>query len=343
MRVGFNPNKDKLHDLNDFFHHVIIPVYIPNFEDYFKDSFEILKYCLESLFKTIHPKTFITVINNGSHAEVTVFLNKLYDRGSIHEIVNTTNIGKLNAVLKGVSGHNFPLITVSDCDVLFLTDWQKETYKVFEKFPKTGAVCPTPSSKSLKNYTFNIWFDLFLSKSLFFTKVKNPSALKAFAYSVGNPNMYNNSHLEKYLTVTNGDCKAVVGAGHFVTTYRKEVFEKNEIKYSNFMLGGNSESNLLDLPVVKKGMWRLSTEDNFAFHLGNSKEDWMKKRLDEIEPNVFFPKSSLILKKITSSRIKFYFKNILFSKIVRQQRIWLYCLKKKGLSKEEAINYIQKA
>ena len=52
MRLGFNPHKDKKQIKSDYFHQVVIPVYIPNEEGYFKDSFVILQYCLQSLFKT---------------------------------------------------------------------------------------------------------------------------------------------------------------------------------------------------------------------------------------------------------------------------------------------------
>ncbi|WP_337992967.1 glycosyltransferase family A protein [Flavobacterium sp. KACC 22758] len=342
MRVGYNPNKDKIQKTNVFFHQVIIPVYIPNQEGYFKDSFKIFEYSLKSLFKTIHSKTYITVVNNGSCLEVMDYLTNLHKEGKVHEVITTTNIGKLNAIVKGISGHNFTFITITDADVLFLTNWQEETYKVFEKFPKTGVVCPTPSSKSLKNYTFNIWFDLLFSKSLQFTKVQNPLGLKAFAISVGNSNMYNNIHLEKYLTVSNDNFKAVVGAGHFAATYRKEVFENSKIKYSDFMLGGDSESNLLDLPVIQKGMWRLSTEENLAYHLGNVEEKWMKEMLHKIEPNYFLPSEPIILNKIKFSKVAFIFKHKLFSKILTRQKIWYHCLKLKGLSKDEALQYIKK-
>ncbi|MBW1657720.1 glycosyltransferase family A protein [Flavobacterium quisquiliarum] len=342
MRVGLNPNKDKHTKSGGFFHQVIIPVYIPNNEGYFKDSFQILKYCMESLFSTIHPKTFVTAVNNGSCIEVVDYLNELHQRGKIQEVIHTSNIGKINAVIKGISGHDFSFITVSDCDVLFLDNWQVETYKVFDAFPKTGAVCPTPSSRSLKNHTSNIWFDLFFSKSLFFSKVKNPKALKAFAASIENPDFYNEIHLEKYLTVSNKNIRAVVGAGHFIATYRKEVFEKNNIKYSNFMLGGKSVSKFLDVPVVRKGMWRLSTEDNFAYHLGNVGEKWMSDTLEQIGPNNFFPESPIVLKKNRFSKIRYFFETKLFFRIITRKKIWYYCLIFKGLSKKEATSYIQK-
>jgi len=339
MRVGFNPNKDKKKEPNDFFHQVIMPIYIPDSEGYFQDSFQILRYCLESLLKTIHPNTFITLVNNGSCTEVVNYLNELHQNEKVHEIIHSSNIGKLNAILKGICGHDFSLITVSDCDVLFLNDWQKETYKVFENFPKTGAVCPTPSSRSLKNFTSNIWFDLFFSKSLFFSKVKNPKALRSFAESVGKSEFYNETHLEKYLTVSNKNSKAVVGAGHFVTTYRKEVFENNNLKYSDFVLGGESEKKMLDIPVIKKGMWRLSTEDNFAYHLGNVEEQWMKETLDTLKSNNYLNYKTIVLKNVRSSKLGFFIKNTLFSRIITQKKIWRYCIKYKGLSSKEAAKY----
>jgi len=38
MRIGFNPHKDKIQEVSEYVHQVIIPVYIPNQEGYFKDS-----------------------------------------------------------------------------------------------------------------------------------------------------------------------------------------------------------------------------------------------------------------------------------------------------------------
>ena len=78
MRKGLNPQKDKPQEQSEIFHQVIIPVYIPNQEGYFKDSFRIFKICLESLFKTTHSKTFISVVNNGSSKEIQDYLDELF-------------------------------------------------------------------------------------------------------------------------------------------------------------------------------------------------------------------------------------------------------------------------
>ncbi|QKJ64800.1 glycosyltransferase family A protein [Flavobacterium sp. M31R6] len=339
MRVGFNPHKDKIQIESDYFHQVIIPVYIPNEEGYFEDSFKILKLCLDSLFKTIHNKTSVTIVNNGSCLGVVAYLNDLFQKNKIQEVIHTSNIGKLNAVLKGISGNNFPLITVSDADVLFLNGWQEASYSVFEAFPKTGAVCPTPSSRSLRTYTANVYWDLFFSNKVKCSPVVNPDALKMFGLSVGDANFYNPVQLKKYLTVTNEDKKAVVGAGHFATTYRAQVFDNLESRFATFKLGGDSEGQFLDIPVVKKGFWRLSTADNYAYHMGNVLEDWMQVEVSKLMQND--KESNFELKPIQpSSKLAYFVKSKLFGKLILNKKIMKYYLIWKGLSKEEAKKYL---
>jgi len=339
MRIGYNPHRNQIHQPSGFKHQVIVPVYIPNQEGYFKDAFKILKYCLGSLFKTCHSQTFFTIVNNGSAPEIVDYLDSLFAENKIHEIIHTTNCGKLNAILKGLSGNNFPLITITDADVLFLNRWQEETYKIFDAFPKAGAVCPTPSARSYKITTSNIWLELFFSKSLYFRKVKNPLALQAFADSVGNPEFYSNDHKTTYLTVKKNDTIAVVGAGHFSVTYKNDIFETLNTKFSNYKLGGDSEMEILDLPVVKKGLWRLSTQDNFAYHLGNVSEPWMNDTFSSLQENNFEPMNTLKYKKVAASKIGFYIKYRWFNKVLHTKRIMTKFLIWKGLSKSAAKNY----
>ncbi|CAN1542250.1 Glyco_tranf_GTA_type domain containing protein [Flavobacteriaceae bacterium] len=340
MRVGSNPYKDKIQPVSDYFHQVIIPVYIPNQEGYFKDSFEILTLCLDSLFKTIHSKTFVTIVNNGSCIEVVDYLNNLFLKNIIQEVIHTTNIGKLNAILKGISGNNFPLITISDSDVLFLNGWQEASYSVFEAFPKAGAVCPTPSSRSLRTYTANVYWDLFFSNKVKCTQVVNPDALQMFGLSVGDVNFYNLVQLKKYLTVTNADKKAVVGAGHFVCTYRAEVFNDLKSRFTKYKLGGNSEGQFLDIPVVKKGFWRLSTADNYAYHMGNVIEDWMFDTVSRLEFNDNV--SNFKLKSIRpSSKLAYFMKSRLFAKLILNKKIMRYFLIWKGFTKQEVKKYLK--
>lgn len=339
MRVGFNPNKDKVLPKSEFTHQVIVPVYIPHQKDYFKDSFQILRFCLESLITTSHSKTYITVVNNGSCAEVILYLNQLHQEGKIQEVIHTTAIGKLNAILKGLTGHQFPLITITDADVLFLNHWQKATYEVFEAFPKTGLVCTTPSSKSFNDKTFNILTERLFSKSLAFSKVKNPVAFEAFATSIGNPNFYKSVHFEKYLTLTNHKVSAVVGAGHFVATYRGDIFSDLGVTATPFSLGGTSEAKILDLPVIRKGYWRLSTDDNYTYHLGNVQETWMQETFNALKKQD--KQFDFVLHKPLKqpSSFLFWLKNILPEKLFYRKAIRRFFLKYKGLTSEQVVNY----
>lgn len=338
MRVGFNPNKDKELLKSDFFHQVIVPVYIPHQNDYFKDSFQILRFCLESLMLTSHDKTYISVVNNGSCEEVVVYLNQLHKEQKIQEVIHTSAIGKLNAILKGVTGHQFPLITITDADVLFLNHWQKATYEVFEAFPRAGAVSPVPNSKMLRYYTSNLIWDTLFSNKVKFTSVLDKKSMLLFAESVNNMNMFKEVHLNKNLTISNGSTRALVGAGHFIVTYNAKSFDKLNKRYSKYSLGGDSEQEFLDKPITKLGMYRLSTEKNFAFHMGNTAEPWMKNKLAEItiEENIFSP---IGVNLRISNKLKTWFKTDFFSRIIFRKPFWQMYLRYKGLVAEEANQY----
>lgn len=341
MRIGFNPNKDNPIIENDFFHQIVIPVYIPNFEGYFKDSFSILKYCLHSLFANSHDKTFITVISNGSCDEVVLYLNDLLQKKKINELITVHNIGKINAIIKGISGHNFQLITVTDADVMFLKDWQKETYHVFNHFPKAGLVGLVPNSKMVKHLTANVVFDNYFSKKLKFTKVENPNAMQKFGVSVGNENYFKDIHLQKYLTLDNNNCKAVIGSGHFVATYRGDIFKELPFQSTAFALGGDSENLLLDYPVVKNGFWRLTTPYNHAYHMGNTNEQWMVdlNTTNESVEMMNFQLEMPVLASNSTHSFSNWFKNKLFYRINYQKKIWKLFLQLKGLTQKEAQEY----
>ena len=339
MRLGFNPHKDEQQIKSDYFHQVVIPVYIPNQEGYFKDSFEILKICLNSLLITAHSKTYITIVNNGSDEVVINYLDELYRSRKIQELVHVSNIGYVNAMLKGIAGQNFEFITTADADVLFLNGWQEASYNIFKNFSKTGAVCPTPSSRSLRTYTGNIYWDLLFTNKLKFSEVENPNAMHKFGLSVGNKDFYNEIHLKKYLTVSNNNQKAVIGAGHFVVTYRADIFNTLKKRFTDFVMGGGSD-DLFDIPVVKSGFWRLSTANNYAYHMGNCIEDWMIEEVSKLEK----PDQILDFKLETTqcnAKWLYFFKTKLFGKFILNKKIMTFFLIWKGLRKEDAKNYLK--
>lgn len=338
MRVGSNPNKNKKNLNSEYFHQVVVPVYIPNQEGYFKDSFMILRLCLESLFKTSHKKTYFTIVNNGSCREVKLYLDELFQEKKIHEIIHTTNIGYVNAMLKGITGQNFKFITNADADVLFLNDWQEESYAVFAAFPKTGVVSPTPHSKMIRFLTGNIYFDRGFTKSIKFSEVINPKAMVAFAKSIDYEDLFKDINLQRYLTISEGEFSASIGAPHFVVTYRSDVFNKINKRFTEFILGGDSDY-IFDYPVINNGLWRLSTVDNYAYHMGNTVEEWMIKRVVNLKTNTFDYEKAPKLAKIKTSSMLSWFKINIFSRILFLKPIWRLFLRYKGLNKIESKIY----
>ena len=277
MRRGLNPNKDKLLETSEFFHQVVIPLYIPNQKNYFRESLDIFKRSLESLFKTCHSQTFFTIVNNGSSDEVKIYLEELFSDGKIQEVIHTTGIGKLNSIIKGISGHQFPYITIADADVLFLNGWQKSTYQVFVNFPKSGVVGLTPQFKQFEHKCGHPLFENLFSEKMKFTDVQDEFALKHFYRSLGWKDDYNPDFLKKNLTISSGNCRAIIGNGHYVATYKGGLFTDIP-KYFNVKMGSGSEGFLDNIPLLY-GMWRLTTEKNYAYHMGNILEGWMEEEI----------------------------------------------------------------
>jgi len=335
MRIGNNPNKDQLVEKTGFTHQVIMPVYIPNQKDYFKDSLSILKLSLDSLFKTTHNKTFISIVNNGSCQVVMDYLNHLKDEDKIHELIHTKNIGKLNAILKGLAGNNIELVTITDADVLFKNHWQLETAKVFKTYPKVGVVGIVPQFNMFKSYCGNIIFDNFFSKKLKFLPIKSPEALALFYKSIDWDDNYNKDFLKYGLGLEHKDINVLLGAGHFVATYKKQQFTSMK-SYLGYILGGDSETYLDKIPL-DFDYWRVTTEQNYAFHMGNVKEDWMSKlNTEEINKDLVISGFS---ERQKMNRLSYFLKNKLFYKLILSKRISRILYRYKGLPKEIVKNF----
>ncbi len=342
MRVGTNPEKENNTLEVDIYHRIIIPVYIPNFDGYFKDGLGVFKLCIQSLLKTIHVKTRVTIYNNASHVKVKNFIDDLYDKEELIDQVfhSKTNVGKINAILAASKGCIEPLITISDADVLFKNDWQPSVEELFINFPDAGMVSPVPSSKAFKNFADVNWFYGFFKGKIKLENVRDKEGLIRFDKSLGNPKpLYNPIHLEKYLVLINKKGKAVMGCGHFVATLRREVFDKGSNSPAFNKIMGGVENKFIDQPNQNLGFLRLATLENYAYHLGNTIEEWMFDEFDKIENKdvsmiqaVFPLKKGNTTLKLTIGKLvrklllSKYFKSFYFTRL--------------GLTKEEVKKYI---
>lgn len=321
MRIGNNPEKESPTMVVENYHRIIVPVFIPHFEGYFKEAFDVFKLCIESLLLTVHSKTRITIYNNNSHESVKKYIDEKYaTETAIDQVFHSKeNLGKINAILSAAKGNLEPLVTITDADVLFKHNWQTAVEAIFCGFPEAGMVSPVPSSIASRNYTANNWaYGIFKGK-LFFDDVVDPLGLTRFDDSLGNKvKFYNDIHLSKYLILKSRktNAEAVMGCGHFVATLRREVFDKGTNEPAFFKIQNGVESKFIDIPNEELGFLRLATKDNYAYHMGNTTENWMRDEffsLQSVGPNSYIDsnkvyngkKMSPIMKRIGKIIIRF--------------------------------------
>ena len=328
MRVGLNPQRDQPIADAEYMHQIILPVYIPDLEGYYEESLHILKHCLNSVIDTVHGNTLISVVNNGSCEEVSSYLDNLKEEGKIHELINTENIGKLNAIVKAIAGYNISYVTISDCDVLFCAGWQNATYEIYENFPKAGVVGLTPQFNMFSNNCTNTIFDNLLNSGCKFYRVEEPLKMWRFYSSLGWNMPEEHFYFDHILGIKKEETMACIGAGHYVATYRQELFQ-NLKKFFPYKLGGTTE-NYLDEVASKKGLWKLTTFKNYAFHMGNTWESWMAVAQTSVS-NLDNPLINNNETPVSDSSLSFFFKNRLFKKLLNYSFFNKWFLKFKGL------------
>jgi hypothetical protein len=184
-------------------------------------------------------------------------------------VVSSVNYGKVYSILAEARASYEPFITITDSDVFFFNDWQNSVYKVFETFTNVGVVGLTPDPHMAfycnNSLIFDNWFKIKKGK------IVNDYDLELFEKGIGNNHFFinkNDNWKNKQYYLEKNKLKVVVGASHFASTYRKELFHK--IPFSNpiYVFPGG-ELKFLDAPIDKLGYYRVSLNKAKAFHIGN--------------------------------------------------------------------------
>ena len=274
MRNGVNPEKYKKEKLPQFLHRVIVPVYIPNLEeDYYKNQLPVFSAFLENLFITIDIKiTAITLIDNNCCLPIKELIKSYLD--SIDKyIVYSDNKGKVLPVLEEARGVQEKFITITDADVLFYGGWEQAVFKIFNGHPKAGVVAPLPSPSLAFYENSSVFAENYLLGEIGYAKIMQDSDVELYLYGMGNSSLLNRenrpySWKEKQYFLKK-EPKAIVGAGHFVATYKSAMF-KGEVKFPHRKFENGLENEFIDKLCDRKGWYRLSTVYTFAFHMGNN-------------------------------------------------------------------------
>lgn len=325
MRIGSNPQKNESKILLTTHHRLIVVVYIPNEEGFYKKSFDVFKLCLDSIIATINNNCAITVVNNGSYEKITALLNQYFEENKIDTLVNhRMNIGKIDALIGAARGSREPLITYTDSDILFVEGWQENVEKVFSAFNNVGSVSPIPVRHGSFYATSSVLKEIILNKiKINFVQIhENFDAYNKYLESINWEKIITNSN--KWAIIESNGCKAVIGSGHQVLTILRDIlFTDVPTNPSLTLVGGDSEYMYVDEPIDRSGKLRLSTYHNFGFHMGNNLEDWM---LDVQRDNLHRKKyTNTIIKSYTTEKATDLFSN----KYIRK----FYLLKKNVIKK----------
>jgi hypothetical protein len=329
MRLGMNPQKQERKLTLTTNHRIVVVVYIPNEEGFYKDSYNVFKTCIDSLVATTQASSLITVVNNGSFPKVGILLNQYLDEGKIDTLVShKTNIGKIDALIGAARGAREKLITLTDSDILFVNGWQQETIEIFNAFPNVGSVSPIPVRYGYHYGTSSVIKKILLKKlELRLTPIpENFTAYNRYLESI-NWEADKNENTE-WAVVSHNSVKAIIGSGHQVLTINRDVlFQTVPTNPSLTLVGGKSEYQYVDEPIDKSGKLRLATYNNFAFHMGNKLEDWMtaiqKENVDNADSlqNIAFTEPSADLFNSDFKNKKYAFRKKLLKKIVKMLRI----------------------
>jgi len=236
MCIGSNPEKFKLQKLIHKPHRVIIPVNIPNLEEeYFKNVLQVLKICIDSLLATTNSEqTNITVINNNSCVEVDMILNTYFDNKKIQKYIKLSkNRGKVEPILAKAKASYEDFIIITNADVFFNARWLEESIKLFRIF-EAGVVIPTPMSNVYYRHNMMYVNKSFLTGNLKIESIVSKDDMIRFEKGIEVDGIFE-QYYNKQFVIQKDDIYACLGAGLFVATYDRQLFEfvktRNKVEY----------------------------------------------------------------------------------------------------------------
>ena len=140
-RIGMNPSRGKMSDYSPARVTVMVMTFVPNDIGYFKDRFDVMRVCIESILKNTKEPFDLMVFDNGSSDEVLKYLRKLHHSGFIDFLLlSSKNIGKIGALQIMCKAAPGEVIAYCDDDVFFLPGWLKRHLEVIDTYPDVGVV-----------------------------------------------------------------------------------------------------------------------------------------------------------------------------------------------------------
>ena len=252
---------------------IVMLVYIPFETGYFRESLDVLKLSLRSLYKNTDPPYDLLIFDNGSNNAVVNFLRAEQQAGRIQYLVlSETNVGKMAALNFMFGAAPGEYIAYSDSDIFFFPGWLDAHLKIAEAFPQVGLVNGLPA-RHLTSWA---------TESTLSIAEKNSDIQIERGHLIPSEITVNlcegvGRSLEEYtrenengedIRLTCRGVQAYVGAHHFQFVTRKCVLQEL-VPFRVTAPLIHRDDREFDTALDKAGYMRLTTTSQYTHHLGN--------------------------------------------------------------------------
>jgi len=273
VRSGQNPSKSGIPAYTPQQLGIALLVYIPFNEGYFKNSLDILKFQIESLYKNTKSKFDLLVFDNGSCIEVIQALSELRDDGYIEWLVlSKNNLGKVGAWNWIFGSLPNELICYADSDVLFREGWLEDSLAILDAFPNSGMVSAQPTFHDVLDGNGTAHLDLKDDQNYEFGKYRPEyEIVEEYCLGIGADDELSSRFFDMelpYITNLTSSTNAVIGATHMQFIIPKHV-ARDVIPLPVSKGLHRAETTTLDQKIDELGYLHLSTKKNHVMHMGN--------------------------------------------------------------------------
>lgn len=273
MRSGQNPSKSGVPAYTPQRLGIALLVYIPFNKGYFKNSLDILRFQIESLYKNTPSHFDLLIFDNGSCPEVIRALSDLHDDGYIEWLVmSKNNLGKVGAWNWIFGSLPNELICYADSDVLFREGWLEDSLAIFDAFPNIGMVSAQPTFHDVLDGNGTAHLALKEDQNYEFSKYRpDHEIVEEYCLGIGADDELSSRFFDMDLPcITNlsSNANAVIGATHMQFIIPKSV-ARDVIPLPVSKGLHRAETTTLDWKIDELGYLHLSTKKNLVMHMGN--------------------------------------------------------------------------